>query len=265
MPEKRHVLTHEGEHFRVRGPLHVARSPQGQPVVVQAGASEAGRQLAAETAEVVFTAHQSIASAKTFYADVKDRMNRCGRNRDHLKIMPGLGVVVAPTRAEAEAKHRYLQDLIHPDVGIALLSKYLAYDLRGLDVDGPVPVVPPDDNATSRAQLLSETARAEGLTVRQLYQRIAGTRGHFQVVGSPQDVAEMMEEWLSEEAADGFNIIPPFFPGSLDDFVDLVIPELQRRGLFRTAYEGTTLRDNLGLPRPKNRNAAQPARPVAAG
>lgn len=254
-PGSVHSLDHAGEFFKVRGPLNVARSPQGQPVIVQAGASQEGRQLAAETAEVVFTAHQSIATAREFYADVKQRMLACGRDPDHLKIMPGLGVVVGRTRQQAQDKHEQLQDLIHPEVGIAMLSKYIAWDLRGMDPDGPVPVVPQDRGAPTRSALLSETARAEGLTIRQLYKRIAGTRGHFQVIGSPADIADMMEDWMSSAAADGFNIIPPFFPNSLDDFVDLVVPELQRRGLYRTAYDGKTLRDNLGLPRPASRYA----------
>ena len=263
-PGSVHTLNHEGEFFRVRGPLNVARSPQGQPVVVQAGASDDGRRLAAETAEVVFTAHQKIETGREFYGDVKSRMAACGRDPDHCKIMPGLGVVVAPTRQEALDKHEQLQDLIHPDVGIAMLSKYIAWDLRGMDVDGPVPVVPQDRGAPTRSALLSETARAEGLTIRQLYRRIAGTRGHFQVIGSPADVADMMEEWITTGAADGFNIIPPFFPTSLNDFVDLVVPELQRRGLFRTAYEGRTLRENLGLPRPVSRYAASAREDAAA-
>lgn len=254
-PDALHHLDHAGEFFKVKGPLNVARSPQGQPVVVQAGASDDGRQLAAETAEVVFTAHQSIDTARGFYADVKGRMAASSRDPDHCKIMPGLGVVVAPTRQEAIDKHEQLQDLIHADVGIAMLSKYIAWDLRGMDPDGPVPVVPQDRGAPTRSALLSDTARAEGLTIRQLYRRIAGTRGHFQVVGSPTDVADLMEEWMATGAADGFNVIPPFFPDSLTDFVDLVVPELQRRGLFRTAYEGKTLRENLGLPRPPSRYA----------
>ncbi len=255
-PGSVHALNHAGEFFKVRGPLNVARSPQGQPVVVQAGASDDGRQLAAETAEVVFTAHQSIATAREFYADVKQRMSACSRDPDHLKIMPGLGVVVGRSRQEAKDKYEQLQELIHPDVGIAMLSKYIAWDLRGMDPDGPVPVVPQDRGAPTRSALLSETARAEGLTIRQLYKRIAGTRGHFQVVGSAAEVADVMEEWMNTGAADGFNIIPPFFPNSLDDFVQLVVPELQKRGVYRTAYEGRTLRENLGLPRPLSRYSA---------
>jgi alkanesulfonate monooxygenase SsuD/methylene tetrahydromethanopterin reductase-like flavin-dependent oxidoreductase (luciferase family) len=229
-------------------------------VVVQAGASDDGRQLAAETAEVVFCAHQTLAGARAFYGDVKARMARAGRDGDHLKIMPGLSVMVAPTRGEAQDKFAQLQDLIHPQVGVALLSKYIAFDLSGYDVDGPVPVVPQDRGAPSRSALLSDTARAEGLTIRQLYQRIAGGRGHFEVVGSPADVADMMEEWFATGAADGFNVLPPFFPNSLDEFVTLVVPELQRRGLYRTAYEGATLRENLGLPRPTSRYAVSAAK-----
>ena len=261
-PDKRHVLDHAGEFFKVRGPLTVSRSPQGQPVVVQAGASDDGRQLAADTAEVVFCAHQSVDNARSYYGDVKQRMVRYGRDPDHLKVMPGLGVMVAPTRQEAQAKYQELQDLIHPQVGVQLLSKYLFCDLTGYDIDGPVPVVE-QKGQPSRSQLLSETARAEGLTIRQLYQRIAGGRGHFQVVGSTQDVVDLMEEWFTTGAADGFNIIPPFFPNSLEEFNALVVPELQRRGLYRTAYEGKTLRENLGLPRPPSRYAHSDKREAA--
>jgi N-acetyl-S-(2-succino)cysteine monooxygenase len=262
-PDRRHVLDHVGEFFRVRGPLTVSRSPQGQPVVVQAGASDDGRQLAAETAEVVFCAHQSLEGARQYYRDVKERMVRYGRDPDHLKVMPGLGVMVAPTRQEAEDKYQELQDLIHPDVGVKLLSKYLFFDLTGYDIDGPVPEVK-QSGQPSRSQLLSETARAEGLTIRQLYQRIAGGRGHFQVVGSAKDVVDLMEEWFTTEAADGFNVIPPFFPNSLDEFNALVVPELQKRGLYRTAYEGKTLRENLGLPRPASRYAQGASKREAA-
>jgi alkanesulfonate monooxygenase SsuD/methylene tetrahydromethanopterin reductase-like flavin-dependent oxidoreductase (luciferase family) len=181
-------------------------------------------------------------------------MARYGRDPDHLKVMPGLGVMVAATRQEAQDKYQELQDLIHPQVGVQLLSKYLFCDLTGYDIDGPVPIVE-QKGQPSRSQLLSETARKEGLTIRQLYQRIAGGRGHFQMVGSPKDVVDLMEDWFSTGAADGFNIICPFFPNSLEEFNALVVPELQRRGLYRTAYEGTTLRENLGLPRPTSRYA----------
>src|SRR5260370_29998997 len=204
-PDRRHVLDHVGEFFKVKGPLTVSRSPQGQPVVVQAGASDDGGQLAAETAEVVFCAHQTIEGAREFYRDVKARMARCGRDPDHLKIMPGLGVMVARTRQEAQDKFEELQNLIHPEVGVALLSKYIAWDLSGYDVDGPVPVVPQDRGAPTRSALLSDAARAEGLTILQLYRRMAGGRGHSKVVGSPKDVVDMMEEWFTTGGADGFN------------------------------------------------------------
>jgi N-acetyl-S-(2-succino)cysteine monooxygenase len=263
-PDRRHVLNHHGEFFNVRGPLTVSRSPQGQPVVVQAGASEDGRQLAAETAEVVFCAHQTLDAARQFYADVKGRMERCGRDPDHLKIMPGLSVVAGRTRQEAQDRFEELQNLIPTQVGIALLSKYIAWDLTGHDVDGPVPVVPQDRGAPTRSALLSDTAQAEQLTIRQLYQRIAGGRGHYQIVGSTKDVAEMMEQWFETGAADGFNVLPPFFPNGLDEFVEMVVPELQRRGLYRTAYEGATLRDNLGLQRPPSRYAGEAAKAQAA-
>jgi len=263
-PDRRHVLDHKGEFFHVRGPLTVSRSPQGQPVIVQAGASDDGRQLAAETAEVVFCAHQTIDGAREYYGDVKARMARHGRDPDHLKVMPGLSVFVAPSRQEAQDKFEQLQNLVSPEVGVALLSKYIAWDLTGCDVDGPVPVVPQDRGAPTRSALLSDTARAEGLTIRQLYQRIAGGRGHYQIVGSPKDVVDMMEHWFAEGGADGFNVLPPFFPNSLDDFINLVIPELQRRGLYRLAYEGKTLRENLELPRPISRYAGSATRSRAA-
>jgi len=263
-PDRRHVLDHKGEFFHVRGPLTVSRSPQGQPVIVQAGASDHGRQLAAETAEVVFCAHQTIDGAREYYGDVKARMARHGRDPDHLKVMPGLSVFVAPSRQEAQDKFEQLQNLVSPEVGVALLSKYIAWDLTGCDVDGPVPVVPQDRGAPTRSALLSDTARAEGLTIRQLYQRIAGGRGHYQIVGSPKDVVDMMEHWFAEGGADGFNVLPPFFPNSLDDFINLVIPELQRRGLYRLAYEGKTLRENLELPRPISRYAGSATRSRAA-
>jgi alkanesulfonate monooxygenase SsuD/methylene tetrahydromethanopterin reductase-like flavin-dependent oxidoreductase (luciferase family) len=170
--------------------------------------------------------------------------------------------MVGRTRAEAEDKYDELQNLIPPEVGVALLSKYIAWDLTGHDVDGPVPVVPQDRGAPTRSALLSDTARAEGLTIRQLYQRVAGGRGHYQVVGSAKDVVDVMEEWFTTGAADGFNVLPPFFPNSLDEFVELVVPELQRRGLYRTVYEGTTLRANLGLPLPASRYARERGRAI---
>lgn len=244
------VLEHDGAFFRARGPLNVPPSPQGEPVLVQAGASEDGRALAAETAEVVFGAQQTLEGAKAFYADVKGRMPGFGRDPDDLKIMPGLLVCVAPTTAEARRKYDDLQDLIDPEAGMALLSRRLDFDLSGCPVDGPLPEMPENRAVSTRRDLFVEIARRERLTIRDLYRRIAGARGHMEVVGSPGEVADMMECWVRERACDGFNVMPPVFPGGLRDFVDLVVPELQRRGVYRTDYAGTTLRETLGLKRP---------------
>jgi len=253
-PQKMHRLGHVGEHFSVAGPLNVARSPQGRPVLVQAGASEEGVELAAETAEVVFAATPTLVEAKAFYADLKSRLVKHGRELDDLKIMPGFFITVAPTRSEAQEKHEYLQSLLHAEVGLALLEQRTGLDLQGHDVDGPFPDLPEGEVVSSRATLIRDTAIKDGLTIRQTWQRIAGGRGHFDFHGSASDVADVMEEWFTGGGADGFNIMPPIMPGGLDDFVDLVVPELQRRGLFRTRYEGTTLRENLGLKRPANRH-----------
>ena len=253
-PQKMHRLGHVGEHFSVAGPLNVARSPQGRPVLVQAGASEEGVELAAETAEVVFAATPTLVEAKAFYSDLKTRLVKHGREFDDLKIMPGFFITVAPTRSEAQEKHEYLQSLLHAEVGLALLEQRTGLDLQGHDVDGPFPELPEGEVVSSRATLIRDTAVKDGLSIRQTWQRIAGGRGHFDFHGSASDVADVMEEWFTGGGADGFNIMPPIMPGGLDDFVDLVVPELQRRGLFRTRYEGTTLRENLGLKRPANRH-----------
>jgi N-acetyl-S-(2-succino)cysteine monooxygenase len=253
--EKLSILEHAGDFLRVRGPLNVPPSPQGEPVLVQAGASEDGRALAAATAEVIFGASLTIEHARAFYADLKGRATAFGRNPDDLKIMPGLSVNVGRTRAEAQAKFDALQDLIVPQTGIELLSERLGYDLSGHDVNDPVPQIPVNDIGGSRAEIMLDMARRNNFTIRDLYRHIAGARGHYQINGTPADIADLMEQWLAEEACDGFNVMPPLFPGSLRDFVDLVVPELQRRGLFRTAYEATTLRGNLGLTRPPWPNA----------
>ncbi len=250
-PAKLHVLNHDGEFFRVRGPLMIPKSPQGRPIVVQAGASEDGRQLAAETAEVVFTAQQNFEEAQVFYRDVKRRAREGGRDPGTVLIMPGFGILVRETQAEAEDVFQQLQDLINPDVGISLLSRYMATDMSIYDIDGPVPELPSGGDVFSRAGLLLAAARRDGLTIRQLYQKIAGGRGHFQLIGSPTHVADVMESWFHNEAADGFNVIPPIFPTGVEHIVTHLVPELQRRGLFRTAYEGRTLRQKLGLPTPQ--------------
>lgn len=265
-PAKVHRPAFTGRHFIVQGPLNVARPPQGHPVVVQAGSSEAGQDLAAETAEVVFTAHQSFAAAQAFYDGLKARLPRYGRRPEDLLVMPGIFPVVAPTRAQAEAKFQQLQDLIDPKVGVALVSSLLGgVDLTGLPLDGPLPPLPETNSIKSRLKLVSDLAQTENLTIRQTYQAIAGARGHRQIVGTPQDIADELEHWFKGGAADGFNIMGPILPDGLSDFVTLVVPELQKRGLFRTRYEGTTLRENLGLARPANSHAAARAAALAVG
>lgn len=256
-PAKLHPLRHRGEHFSVRGPLNVSRSPQGRPVVVQAGASPAGRDLAARTAEVIFVAHQTFDEARAFYRDIKGRAVEYGRDPDDIKIMPGIFPVIGRSQAEAEDKFERLQDLIHPVVGVQLLSNMIGgFDLSGYPVDGPLPDIPETNGGKSRQQLLIDLARRDNLTIRQLYLRIAGARGHQQVVGTPQSVADQLQQWFEEDGADGFNIMSPWLPGGLDDFIELALPELRRRGLFRTEYSGATLRQHLGLARPAHRAVA---------
>jgi FMN-dependent oxidoreductase (nitrilotriacetate monooxygenase family) len=253
-PHKVHTLDHKGPHFSVLGPLNMARPVQGWPVVVQAGSSEAGRAIAAETAEVVFSAQPTLAGGKAFYADVKGRMAAFGRDRDSLKILPAAFVVVGSTDAEAREKMARLDSLVHPESGLASLSVALGHvDLTGIDLDGPLPEVPETNASKGSRQKLIDLARERNMTVRQLCQYVGGSYGSLEMIGSPVTIADQMEQWLVEEGSDGFNIMFPYLPGGLDDFVDQVIPELQRRGLFRREYAGKTLRENLGLARPKNR------------
>jgi FMN-dependent oxidoreductase (nitrilotriacetate monooxygenase family) len=252
-PEKQHVLNHKGKHFKVRGPLNVSRTPQGHPVLVQAGSSEPGRELAARTAEVVFTAHQTIEDARAFYGDLKGRVAKYGRGPDELKIMPGIFPVVGRTEEEAQEKFKQIQDLIHPVVGLSMLAGMAgSIDLSQYPLDGPVPELPETNASKSRQKLLLDLARRENLTIRNLYLRIAGARGHHQIVGTPSQIADSMEAWFATGAADGFNVMPPHLPAGLHDFVEHVLPELRRRGLFRSEYEGRTLRDNLGLRIPQH-------------
>jgi alkanesulfonate monooxygenase len=251
-PAKLHVLDHKGKYLSVRGPLNIARPIQGWPVIVQAGASEAGRQLAAETAEAVFTAQANLAAGREFYADVKSRAEKVGRSRDHLKILPGCFVVVGDTIEEARAKRSKLDSLVHYANAIGSLSIALGHDASKLDPDGPLPDIPESNASKSGRQRAIDLARSENLTVRQLAQRLGGHAG-LAMVGTPASIADEMEEWLTSEASDGFTIQFPYLPGGLDDFVGRVVPELQRRGIFRREYEGKTLREHLGLPRPKNR------------
>lgn len=254
-PARLHVLNHKGEHFSVKGPMTVARPPQGHPVLVQAGSSDTGKRLGAATADVIFTAQQNLEAAQRFYADMKALAAEAGRDPGQLLIMPGLLPVVAATQAEAEAKFLALQEQVLPEVGLATLATTLGeVDLRGYDLDGPLPELPEANGPKSRRQLLIDMARRDNLTIRQLYQRVVGARGHLTLVGTPEQVADVMEQWLQEGAADGFNIMPAHLPVGLSDFTERVVPELQRRGLFRTEYEGRTLRENLGLARPINQH-----------
>jgi FMN-dependent oxidoreductase (nitrilotriacetate monooxygenase family) len=251
-PEKLHVLNHKGRYLQVRGPLNVARPVQGWPVIVQAGASEPGRQLAAETAEVVFAAGGRLPDAQAFYADVKGRMDRLGRDRDHLKILPGAFVVVGESIEEAREKRARLDSLVYYESAIASLSIALGHDASLFDPDSPLPEIPESNASKTSRDRVVAVGKRENLTVRQLAQRLGGYSG-LAFVGTPKSIADSMEEWLMGEGCDGFNVMFPYVPEGLDDFVDKVVPELQRRGLFRTEYEGTTLRENLGLPRPRNR------------
>ncbi|WP_439612803.1 LLM class flavin-dependent oxidoreductase [Reyranella sp.] len=259
-PSRLHVLDHKGKYLKVRGPLNIARPVQGWPVIVQAGASDAGRQLAAETAEMVFAAGGPIADARAFYADVKGRAAKVGRNPDHIKILPGAFVVVGDSLDEAKEKRARLDSLVNYDSSIAAVSMALGVDARKFDPDKPLPDdIPETEASKSGRDRVIELGKRENLTVRQIAGRLGGYGG-LGMLGTPSMIADQMEEWLVTEACDGFNVMFPYLPGGLDDFVDKVVPELQRRGLFRTEYEGTTLRENLGLPRPENRFFAEKAR-----
>ena len=251
-PAKMHVLDHKGKYLSVRGPLNIARPVQGWPVIVQAGASDDGRQLAAETAEAVFTGGGTLADAQKLYADIKGRMEKIGRNPEHLKILPGAFVVVGDSLDEAKEKRALLDSKVHYDSTIASLSVILGTDACGFDPDGQLPPIPETNASKSGRQRMVDLAARDKLTVRQLAQRVGGYGG-LSFVGTPQSIADQMEEWLTGYGSDGFNIMFPFLPAGLDDFVDKVVPELQKRGIFRKEYEGRTLRENLGLPRPKNR------------
>ncbi|MFD7324074.1 LLM class flavin-dependent oxidoreductase [Streptomyces sp. NPDC059875] len=255
-------IDHRGEYFGVRGPLNVPRSPQGHPLLVQAGSSEDGKEFAAQYAEAVFTAQQTLADGQAFYKDLKSRLARHGRREDQLLVLPGIAPVIGSTEAEARALEQELTELQIPEYGLAQLSGMLGTDLTGLPLDGPLPELPEEreiNGNKSRFTLVAELARRDGLTVRELIARLGGGRGHRVFAGTPEQIADELQEWFTEGAADGFNIMPPLLPGGLEDFVDQVVPILQHRGLFRTEYSGRTLREHYGLARPANRLAAAAA------
>jgi N-acetyl-S-(2-succino)cysteine monooxygenase len=243
-----HELNHRGQYYAVRGPLHVPRSAQGNPVLVQAGSSDDGQDLAAYSAEVVFTAQQTLPEAQAFYKGLKSKLASYHRQPGELLILPGVCPILGRSLGEAQDKHALLQNLIPEAAGISMLG-WLGIDFSKYDLDGPFPDLPVVEGAQSRQKLLTDMARRDNLTIRQVYQKAASGRGHFTMVGTPAMVADLLEEWFTGAAADGFNIMSPILPEGLNDFVDQVVPELQRRGLFRTEYEGTTLRANLGLKR----------------
>ena len=259
VPEKMHFLNHVGKHFQVKGPLNIPRPPQGRPVIVQAGTSDDGMDVAARFAEVIFSANLTIDTCQKYFKEVKTRAReKFGRNPDHLKVMPGLSVYVAPTEVEAKEKYDYQNSLMHPIVAREILSTVLGgVDLTGYDFDGPMPDVPRGNSSHSTYDYVTGLAKRDNLTMRQIAQVVAGARAKLVMVGSPKQIVDQMEEWYVEEACDGFNVMPPYLPDGLNHFVEMVIPEMQRRGLFRTEYTGRTLREHLGLPRPPSRYATR--------
>ncbi|EMO4507922.1 MULTISPECIES: LLM class flavin-dependent oxidoreductase [Klebsiella] len=248
--EKIKPVNHQGKYFQVQGPLNITRSPQGRPVIIEAGSSADGQKLAAATAEVVFTAAATLEEAQTFYRAQKQQVKEAGRNPEHVLILPGVMPIVGRTREEARETWRELNSLVDIDNGIRQLSTRFNMDLSVFPLDGPVPDVPAGEGNQSRVKLLTDLAYRENLTLRELAAIAAGSRGHRVLVGTAEDIADDFQHWLEEGGADGFNIMPAVMPEQLSLFVELVIPELRRRGLFREEYEFSTLRENLGLPEP---------------
>lgn len=253
-PSKLHTLNYQGKYYSVKGPLNSSRSPQGRPVIVQAGSSDAGVDLASQTADVIFTAQQTLEEAQAFYKKAKNKAVEYGRSPEDIKIMPGVSPYIGDTIEEAYGKYNQLQELITPEIGLDFLVEYLGgFDLSGYDLDGPLPENIPETNGNkSRRQLIIDLAKRENLTIRELYKRVAGSRGHRMIFGTPEQIADQLEEWIINEGADGYNLMFSHFPNSMEDFVIKVIPILQQRGLFRTEYEGSTLRENLGLSKVEN-------------
>ena len=245
-------LDHEGAFFKVKGPLNIGRAPQGHPIVLQAGGSEPGQMLAARTADVVFSVVQDIDEAKAGYTALKKRLPGYGRSPDDVTVLPGVMPVVGRTDKEALEKLSTLQSFVSGSNALQLLSDRLGQDMTTYELDGPIPDIPMPDTYHSFASVMLAKARREHMTLRDLYNLVAAARGHWVLCGSAESVADTLQQWFDERAADGFNIMPPYFTEGFDDFVDLVVPVLQERGLFRRDYAGSTLRDHLGLPRPAN-------------
>lgn len=255
--DKVHEINFKGQYYSVKGPLNIPRPPQGYPVLVQAGSSETGKGLAARTAEVVFTAQQTLEEAQAFYSDVKSRLPKYGRTPDQLHILPGLSPIIADTEAEARDIEEELNGYINVESAVRRLSDRVGIDLSAYPIDGPLPIddlpgIDAINGRKGRYQLVVDLAVRENLTIRELTRRLAGARGHITFTGTPIQLADLIEKWFHQGGADGFNIMPQLYPSGLEAFVDKVVPELQNRGLFRTSYEGTTLRDRLGLARPAN-------------
>jgi N-acetyl-S-(2-succino)cysteine monooxygenase len=246
-PDKVRRLDHKGRFFQVRGPINMARCPQGHPVIIQAGGSPSGLELAARTADVVFSVVQELETAKVAYADLKGRMAKYGRSPDEIAVLPGVMPIIGASDAEARDKLAKLQSWLTPTNAATLVTSRIGYDVSGHPLDGPVPPPPPFASSRTFSRVLYETAQREKMTLRDLYNLTAAARGHWVICGTPQRIADILEEWFTGGAADGYNILPAYFPGAFADFVNLVVPELQRRGLFRRDYEGTTLRDHFGL------------------
>jgi len=247
-PAKVHYIDHQGEWFNVRGPLNVARPPQGYPVIIQAGASDRGRDFAAQWADVIFVSHDSLDSAKAFYKEMKDRASRYGRDPASLKILPAATPLLGETKAIADAKSQHLRDLVDPRAGLSTLSYHLDVDLGAYPLDAPLPSLDVP-GVRGHYDEVQEATQRDGLTLNQLGKRY-GSRYEGNLVGTATEVAEGLEHWFREGGCDGFTIAAPFQPGGFEDFVRLVVPQLQKRGIYRTAYTGKTLRDNLGLDRP---------------
>lgn len=248
---KVHEIEHIGTHFSVRGPLNIPRPPQGRPVLVQAGSSKDGKDFAAQYAEAIFTAQQTMEDAQSFYRDVKDKAAAYGRSQNSIKILPGICPIIASTEEEAKQKEALLHSLANPEYSLLQLSARVGVDLSAHPLDGPLPDLPRTEGHQSRTKLIQELAQKESLTIRELLLRLAGGRGHYTIAGTPVQIADEMEKWFENDAADGFNIMPQLMNEGIEDFIQRVVPELQKRGLFRREYQGSTLREHLGLSRPE--------------